>query len=291
MATDVQTSEAFLAYDGDCPMCLATVALLLRLGLVCEQQTRSSHDLEGTDLAAAQAAGIRNQLVVVDPETGEARAGSDGLLWLVGRNTRYAWPVRLLSLPGLRHLLRWAYQTVSYNRRVISPPRHQITCDCEPEVTPLRRMALIVPLVVVSCAIVAGYGASVFVGAGLGPAAAGAVLLEVSALAGWLTMAVVGLTLLRGTLRLDYVAHLAVTMCAGALILLPAAAVTWLLPRPAAAAASVLSLMFCFSTMFKMQVCRVAAMRLKWPWLWGWAAALLAAFATGLGVYFRGELF
>ncbi len=291
MATDVQTSEKFLAYDGDCPMCLATVRLLLRLRLVREEQMRANHDLEGSDLAAAQAAGVRNQLVVIDPRTGQARAGSDGLLWIIGDDAGYAWLVRLLSLPGLRELLRYTYQTVSYNRRVISPPRTQIACDCEPQVTLARRLSLILPLVCVSCAIVAGFGASAFVGGQLGTAVSGAALAEASTLAGWLIVATIGGALLSDMLRIDYLAHLAVTMFAGALILLPAAAVIWLLPRPAAVAVAVLSLMFCFSTMFKMQVRRVAVLGLRWPWLWGWAAALLGAFATSLAVHFRGELF
>jgi len=290
MATALQTAEKFLAYDGDCPMCLATVGLLLKLGLLDAGQARPNHELEGSELEAARAAGIRNQLVAIDPRTGETRAGSDALLWLAADRPRFAWAARLLGLPGLRQLLSFAYQAVSYNRRVISPPQHQIACDCEPQVTVARRLQLIVPLAVVSMLVVAAYGAATFVGANLGTATAGAALMEIATAAGWLIAATAGAVLLRGMARIDYAGHLAVTMFVGALILLPAAAINWFLPRPAAIAVAVLALMFCFSTMFKMQVHRTAAQRLRWAWLWGWTAAMLGCFGAALAFYFRDAL-
>ncbi len=290
MATDIKTSEKFLAYDGDCPMCLATVGMLESLGLVRPEQLRSNHELDPGELETAQQAGIRNQLVVIDPASGEVRAGSDGLLWIVGDKPGYGALVGLLSLPGLRHLLRFGYEIVSYNRRIISPPAHQIRCDCEPEVTVGRRLTLIVPAWLFSIVAVAGYGAAAFVGWQLGTAAAGAVFMTVGCYTGWLLLATAGLVLLPGK-RLDYVAHLSVTMFTGALILLPAIALMPWLARWASVAIGVLALMFCFSTMFKMQVRRVKVQQLGLPWLWGWTAAMLGAFAVCVTVYFRGQLF
>lgn len=291
MTTDVRTTEKFLAYDGDCPMCIATVGLLVRWKLVRQEQTRPNYDLDEVDAELARQAGIRNQLVVIDPSTRQVRVGSDGLLWIVGETAGYRQLARLLALPGFRQLLNFGYQAVSYNRRIISPPAHQIVCDCEPQVTVYRRMTLIVPLVLLSLIVVAGFGAAAFVGCQLGSALEGALLMEVATACGWLLTAAVGLAVLRGMRGLDYVAHLAVTMFAGALVLLPGAAVLWFLPRPAAAALTVLSLMFCFSTMFKMQVRRVKALTLAYAWLWGWAAAMLAGFGLTLASYFRERLF
>jgi predicted DCC family thiol-disulfide oxidoreductase YuxK len=291
MATDVKTSEKILAYDGDCPMCLATVGLLLRLRMVKPEQLRSNHDLEGADLEAARRAGIRNQLVVLDLATGETRAGSDGLLWIIGENAHYRFLMRLLGLPGIRQIVRFKYETISYNRRVISPPRHQIVCDCEPEVTLGRRMALIVPLILVSIALVAGFGAAAFVSWGLGDAATGAVFSEIAAGAGWIVMIFAGLVLLRGMLRIDYLAHLAVTMYTGALVLVPAALLTLVLPRGAAIAVDTLSVLASFALMFAMQRRRVAAIGLRSAWLWAWAIVVAAATIGSILSHFRAEIF
>jgi len=270
MSTAIKQSEKLLAYDGDCPMCLATVSLLTRLRLVRPEQTRSNHDLDGADLEAARRAGIRNQLVVIDPQTRETRAGSDGLLWIIGDNTGQHLLVRLLSLPGFRHLLRYGYETVSYNRRVISPPRHQIVCDCEPEVTLARRLALVVPLLIIVVVIVAGFGAAAFSSFAVGDALAGAVYMPLAVLAPWAVLAAAGLVCLKGIERIDYVAHLTVTLLTGALMLVPAALLAPIVPRGAWLALSGALVPVGFGLMFLMQRRRVAAMRLSRAWLWAW---------------------
>jgi predicted DCC family thiol-disulfide oxidoreductase YuxK len=291
MTTDVKTSEKILAYDGDCPMCRATVALLLRLKLVRPEQLRSNHELEGADLEAAQRAGIRNELVVLDPASGETRAGSDGLLWIIGENTNHHLLVRLLGLPGIRQIVRWKYEAISYNRRVISPPGHQIVCDCEPDVTVGRRLTLIVPLVVMATAIVAGFGAAVFAGGNIGAAPAGAVFAVIAGGLGWVVMIAAGLVLLRGMLRVDYAAHLAVTLFAGALVLVPAMLLTLVLPWGAAAAVDALAVLAAFALMFAMQRRRVAALGLGRGWLWAWAIVLVAAVVGSIVSHFRAEIF
>ena len=86
MTTLLQHDTKILAYDGDCPMCMRTVAMLVGAGLIAPEQAQSNHSLAPDDLAAAQAAGIHNQLVVIDPRTRETRSGSDALLWIVAEH-------------------------------------------------------------------------------------------------------------------------------------------------------------------------------------------------------------
>ena len=291
MTTQVSTAERFLAYDGDCPMCIATVEALVRRGLIRQEQAKPNYDLDDADAELARESGIRNQLVVIDPETRQVRVGSDGLLWIIGETAGYHTLARLLALPVVRQLLSFGYQAISYNRRIISPPAHQIVCDCEPQVTVYRRLTLIVPLVLFSVLVVAVFGAAAFVGCQLGDAASGALLMEAASLSGWSITAALGLTARRGMAWLDYVGHLAVTMFVGALILLPGAAMLWFLPRPAAVVVVGLSLMFCFSTMFKMQAHRVKRLQMSLAWLWVWATAMFSTFAVALASYFREALF
>jgi predicted DCC family thiol-disulfide oxidoreductase YuxK len=286
MTTDVTTSGKTLIYDGDCPMCNATVGLLLRLKLLRSEQALSNHHLSPDDLQSVRAAGIRNQLVVLDPESRETRSGIDGILWIVGENTGNHLAIRLLSLPGIRHLLRWGYQTVSYNRRVISPPRRQIVCDCEPEVTLARRLTLVVPTLVLVVLMTALFGAAVFLGWQLGDAPSGAVFMCVAAGSGWVALVAAALVLLRGEQRIDYVAHLVVTMFVGVLALVPASLLALVLPRPALIVLDGLSVLVSFLMMFAMQRRRVAAISLSSRWLWAWVIALAVGFAATTAFYF-----
>lgn len=291
MTTELQTSELLLAYDGDCPMCLATIGMLLRAGLVREEQTRSNHDLDPADAEAAQQAGIRNQLVVIDLATRETRVGSDALLWIIGAGPRGGLLVRLLGLPGLRQLLRIGYQAVSYNRRVISPPRHQVVCDCEPEVTLARRLTLVVPLLLITMLIVAGLGAAAFVAWGLGDAVTGALFALIAGGAGWLVMALAGLVLLREMQRVDYIAHLVVTMFAGALVLLPAGILTLVLPASLSVGLASLAALGALALMLFMQRRRVAAISLGRAWVWAWATVIVLTTSGAIASHFREQVF
>jgi predicted DCC family thiol-disulfide oxidoreductase YuxK len=279
MTTAVGQSEKYLAFDGDCPMCTSTIALLLRLKLVRPDQTRSNHDLEGDDLQSIRAAGIRNQLVVLDPDSRETRVGSDGLVWLIGDNLGNPWWMRVWTWPGLRQALSFGYEAISYNRRVISPPRHRIVCDCEPEVTLARRMALVVPVLLFTFLLAAAFGAGVFRGGQLGDAMGGFWFMPAAIGAGLAPLALVALVSLRGEQRIDYLAHLAITTFAGTAVLLPFGLAAMFLPREAAAAIACLSGAGSVAMMFFMQRRRVAAIGLPGRWLWGWLACVTVGFA------------
>jgi hypothetical protein len=280
MTTAVRQSEKFLAFDGDCPMCISTIALLLRLKVVRPDQTRSNHDLAGEDLERVREAGIRNQLVVFDPETHETRIGSDGLVWLIGGNLGNPWWMRIWTWPGFRQLLSFGYQAISYNRRVISPPRHRIVCDCEPEVTLARRLSLVVPVLLLTMALAALFGAAVFYGWQLGAAASGSWFMLAAIAVGLAPPALTALVSLRGEQRIDYLSHLAMTTFAGAAVLLPFGLAAMLLPAEGAAVVACLGGAGALAVMFMMQRRRVAAVGLSARWLWAWLASIMIAFAA-----------
>ncbi|MGD9723527.1 MAG: DCC1-like thiol-disulfide oxidoreductase family protein [Pirellulales bacterium] len=276
MSTQVVCRELILAYDGACPMCTSTVALLVRYGLVRPEQAVSNEALPADELEAAQAAGLRNQLVVLDRGSHAARAGIPALLWIVGENFAWPWWVRVLSLPGVRHLLSAFYETISYNRRVISPPRRSVRCDCEPQVTTAMRLRLIVPLTVFVLTTAALVGAGVFLGSGLGTTAQGAILAPVVLGAGWAALVVAAILLLRGEQRIDYVAHLAVTAFVGALVLWPLGLVGWWLPEQGIALVGAALATLALALMFRMQRRRVVAVGLGSSWLWAWTLLVTA---------------
>jgi drug/metabolite transporter (DMT)-like permease len=273
MTTAIRQSEKFLAFDGDCPMCTSTIGLLLRLKVVRPEQTRSNHDLEGEHLERVREAGIRNQLVVIDPETHETRVGSDGLVWLIGGNFGNPFWMRIWTWPGFRQLLSFGYEAISYNRRIISPPRHRIVCDCEPEVTLARRLSLVVPVILLTLVFAALFGASVFYG-WLGDAASGVWFMPAAFAGGLAPLTVAALTVVRGEQRIDYLAHLAIITFAGAILLLPFGLAAVFLPPEGAAAVACLGGAGAMAMMFLMQRRRVAAVGLGSRWLWGWLASM-----------------
>jgi predicted DCC family thiol-disulfide oxidoreductase YuxK len=285
MTTATAQADKVLIYDGDCPMCRATIGKLLHLRLVRPEQTRSNHDLQGPDLEAAQAAGLRNELVVLNPESRETRSGTDGLLWIIRDNTGNHPLVRLASLPGFRDILRWGYQAISYNRRIISPPRHQIVCDCEPQVTVARRLSLIVPLLLLTALLAAAFGAALFTGAEKSPVA-GAVVAILAAGAGWFVLIVAAIAFLKRDKRIDYVGHSAVTMFIGSLVLVPATLIALVAPRDAALALAGVSLAISLVVMVKMQKRRVTALGISQVWLASWPVALVGGVLATCWFYF-----
>ncbi len=286
MATETTQRDMMLVYDGDCPMCISTVGMLKRSGLVTPEQTVSSHDLSADEFSTAHAAGLRNQLVVLEPRTQETRSGTDGLLWIIGRNRGNPLWVRALSLPGVRHLVGMGYETISYNRRIVSPPRHAVRCDCEPEVTLGRRLMLVVPLLVATIALTAMFGATLFARLNLGDAATGAVWMIAGAGVGWVVMGCFASAALRSEQRIDYLAHLVVTAFMGVLVLLPAAVVSWWLPPWGVAALAIVSVLVSFTIMFRMQVRRIPAVGLSTRWLWAWSGVLVIALLGTTLFYF-----
>jgi predicted DCC family thiol-disulfide oxidoreductase YuxK len=288
MTTAIRQSEKYLAFDGDCPMCTSTIALLLRLKLVRQEQTRSNHDLEGEDLQRVREAGIRNQLVVLDPETHETRIGSDGLVWLIGDNLGNPLWMRVWKWPGFRQVLSFGYKAISYNRRVISPPRYRIVCDCEPEVTLARRLSLVVPVLLMTLLFAALFGAGVFHGWQLGDAVSGAWFMPAAIGAGLSTLTLVALISLRGKQRIDYLSNLVITTFAGTAVLLPFGTAAAFMPREAAAAVACLSGAGSIAMMFFMQRRRVAAVGLSDRWRWGWFACLVIGFAL-VAYYWLGQ--
>ncbi len=283
MTTAVAKRELVLVYDGDCPMCMASVALLTRRGLVTAEQTVSNHDLAPEDLAAAQAAGIRNQLVVLNPHTRATRTGADGLLWIIGENRDYPLWVRVASSRFVKPLVRFAYEAISYNRRIISPPRHAIRCDCEPQATLGRRLTLVGPLVLLTAAITAGFGAAVAHGLETN-VASGALVASLAFVVAAAALTIVATIALHREQRIDYLAHQSVIAFAGALVIMPAAVIVAWMPPTASLIVTAISLLLSMLMTSSMQRRRITAVGLAAGWGWLLNAFLLGALLAILKV-------
>jgi predicted DCC family thiol-disulfide oxidoreductase YuxK len=274
-----------LVFDGDCPMCLGAIAWLTRSGLVAREQTIGHHDLPPQELEIVRAAGIRNRLVVLDRSSGETRIGSDGLLWIVGDNPRYRWLARLLSLPVARQLLRFGYETVSYNRRIISPPQHRIACDCEPEVTTGRRLMLIVPAILVATVAFALYGAVFAPALDIHPGLAGLAIVVskgIAIVAATATIAAFG----RTREQLEYVGHFSLAVFSGSLVLVPFCVIAGLVPTGLTPTLGITAALAAVAVICWKLMRRTRAAGLKPTIVWtaalAWAVAFFAALAVAI---------
>ena len=65
----VNPAERVLVVDGDCPMCMGFAGGLIRLRLIAPEARRPLQTLEPELAERALAAGVRNEIVALDPTT------------------------------------------------------------------------------------------------------------------------------------------------------------------------------------------------------------------------------
>lgn len=121
-----------LIYDGDCSLCLWISEYFGRLGIADAAHRRPYQFFEAELAAEMDAAGIHNEMLVRESDSGELRAGTEGFLWLL--RDSYPGLARLLGLPPVRWLLTLGYRTVAYNRRQLAPLLPGVVCSCDPDV-------------------------------------------------------------------------------------------------------------------------------------------------------------
>lgn len=220
--TEPEAPPPLVVYDGDCSFCVGTARWLSATGLVPRARLRAYQDLEAPLAERAWSAGVRNELVALDPGSERGRAGVRGILWaLEGSRAR----------PFARLAARWpfvgalsvAYRLVAYNRRVLAPrdPRRRVECACEPDFHAGYRAAL-VALLALGAAALAFAAGSVSELPWRPVASAGARGLEALVVlgGGWPVAALLALRLPAGR-RADGIGQLAVAAALGALTFAP----------------------------------------------------------------------
>jgi predicted DCC family thiol-disulfide oxidoreductase YuxK len=272
-----------LLYDGECPFCSGVGRLTERAGLLPAGGALAFQDAEPALAERLRAAGIANEVLVLERATGELRSGARGLAWLLA-GTRLAPLARLVARPPLREALDALYGFVASNRRFLAAPRPRgPTCACEPDDRPARRrlftglavLLAALPLLLLGwCAPRADYlGHLERLGAWAPLFAAGAP---------WCVPALCALALPRAA-RGRYLAHLAATAAAGGLALLPIPLLVLAAPhagRAALPALLPLGAALAGGLMFAMQRRRLAYQGLGARWLWTWTACAALGLAA-----------
>jgi predicted DCC family thiol-disulfide oxidoreductase YuxK len=267
-----------LVYDGDCPMCDAGSALVMRALRLPEERRKPFQSFEGEMAGRLLAAGMQDEMAVIDPASGEIRTGVPGILGLL-RETRAGWVARLLDRPWLHPALSAAYHLVAYNRRTIAPPRRKpaFVCACDPEYRPGWLIALIAVLLAFALGMTGLFGAVVASETGLlSPAR-----MLIAAGSGWVLLFLAALALPRET-RLPFLGHLGMVMAGGLLVLAPSMLLAPLLEGKWIAGVFLLSVAASFLLMLRSLRRRLAYLELSPAWLAGWAAALWAGASASI---------
>ena len=110
-----RTTPLLLVFDGECPMCVALTRLYLLLGWVPAERRVALQDVDPELLAALTAAGIRNEMAVVEPASRRILTGVPGLFWLL-RETWARPIVWVLDRPVLRSVCDVAYRFIDWFR-------------------------------------------------------------------------------------------------------------------------------------------------------------------------------
>lgn len=121
-----------LVYDGDCSLCLAWSRRLVRWAGLTDADRVSHHDLAPGLRARVEAAGLRNELKVVDRADGTITGGFEAIRRF-GRGTGLASLVTLSGVPPFRWLFAFAYGVIARNRRVLAPTPGGMVCACDPD--------------------------------------------------------------------------------------------------------------------------------------------------------------
>lgn len=162
-----------LIYDGACPLCTGIVRGLRQLGLKesarfisWQEATKETPTLAQSELAEK----IRGEVLLLLPDS-KVLSGVPAFARLLEQKKPTRRLGHFLKMPGIAGAAEWLYQTVAFNRRVLTPPSNPaIACACDPPENPSMRRRLYVLLLLVavsgliafSCALAATFQTRAF---------------------------------------------------------------------------------------------------------------------------------
>lgn len=273
-----------LFYDAVCPLCTRWVERLRRWKLLEAVEARPLDDAPGLGLSPERIDGLRSEILIWSPSSGEALSGYDGLVKLLQLHGRAPRLVRVGEAALVRPVGRAAYKLISLNRRILSPPATSgVACACDPPFRSAWRGALLAVLIVIAA------GGSFLHGLSLAAYQPERAALSVgwkavqAAGAGWLVATAACALALPARSAASFWQGLAVA-CAGAAVLAPAALATGVLALLGAspgllAPLNVLAVLAAAGAMLVSM--RRRGGNLGFPaWAaWLWAGAFLAGYA------------
>jgi predicted DCC family thiol-disulfide oxidoreductase YuxK len=125
--------QAVILYDGDCPLCRKTTAILKRLDWLKRLAFHNCRDTAGipANTAHLDAARMIQEMHVLTPDRKTSLSGFRAVRWIAGR-VPVMWPLYpLLFVPGMGRLGQRLYLWVARNRFRLVPCRDGV-CTIPP---------------------------------------------------------------------------------------------------------------------------------------------------------------
>jgi predicted DCC family thiol-disulfide oxidoreductase YuxK len=125
--------QAVILYDGDCPLCRKTTAILKRLDWFKRLAFHNCRDTAGipANTAHLDASRMIQEMHVLTPDRKQALSGFRAVRWIAGR-VPVLWPLYpLLFVPGMARLGQRLYLWVARNRFRLVPCRDGV-CTIPP---------------------------------------------------------------------------------------------------------------------------------------------------------------
>lgn len=133
-----------IIYDSDCPLCKAYTNAFVSTRMLDIQGRIPYQQVGGSFCPEMDAERAKNEIALVDRETGKVRYGLDSLLHVL--HFRFPMLSNVVRSQPIHFLVNQLYSLISYNRKVIMPAvrKGESTFDCTPSFNLQYRLLYIV---------------------------------------------------------------------------------------------------------------------------------------------------
>lgn len=204
-----------LIYDDTCPMCAAYSSAFVKYGFLNRRlafsELKEQSFVSGINLERA-----RQEIPLADLSGGKTVYGMDALVLIL--SGKFSFVKQLMRIKPMYWFLKKLYATISFNRRIIIPPKNsKISCDCAPDFNLKYRVVFILFAILFSSLVSWWFGE--IVAAYFGRNGGGYQMLLIAG-TGWALQILLAISILKHQ-RMDYIGHLSVIMIIGVLLLVP----------------------------------------------------------------------
>lgn len=206
-----------MVYDADCPLCIAYTSAFIGTKMLDKEGRIPYQQVGGEFVPGMDAERAKNEIALVNRETGEVKYGLDSLLTVI--ETRFRWIGIIARIQPLKFFIQKLYNFISYNRKVIvpAPPKPAGMYDCTPTFKLKYRLAYIAITWLLTSLTLLEY--SKLIG-GLIPATN--FFREFLICGGQVFFQAIAITLVTRTKHWDYLGNMMTVSLFGAILLLPA---------------------------------------------------------------------
>ncbi|HTF02396.1 MAG TPA: DCC1-like thiol-disulfide oxidoreductase family protein [Bacteroidia bacterium] len=146
-----------MVYDADCPLCMAYTNAFVSTKMLDKEGRIPYQQVGGEFCPGMDAERAKNEIALVNRETGEVKYGLDSLLTIL--EMRFRWIGKVARIQPLNFFIQKFYNFISYNRKVImpAPPRTSGMYDCTPTFKLKYRLAYIAAVWLITSLVLVKY--------------------------------------------------------------------------------------------------------------------------------------